>query len=111
MAEKKTASNKKKPMTKNAVFAELATGAELTKTQVGKVFDGLTTLIQRELGKKGPGVFTIPGLIKVRLAKKKATKEREGRNPSTGEKMMIPAKPASTVVRARVLKGLTELVK
>ena len=111
MAEKKNSKAKSKPLTKNATLAELAESSELTKTQVAKVLEGLEKLVHRELGKKGVGVFTIPGLVKVRLAKKKATKEREGRNPQTGEKMIIKAKPATTVVRARVLKGLAEAVK
>jgi nucleoid DNA-binding protein len=111
MADKKAAKSKNRPMTKNAIFAELAAGAGVSKSQVSKVFDELTSLIKRELGKKGPGVFTLPALLKVRLAKKKATKERLGRNPATGATMTIPAKPATTVVRARVLKSLTEMVK
>ncbi len=112
MAEKKPAKAKTKPLTKNAMFQELAQSSELTKVQVTKVFESLEALIKRELTKKGaPGLITLPGLVKLRVAKKKATKQREGRNPSTGEKMMIPAKPATTVVRARVLKVLSEIVK
>jgi nucleoid DNA-binding protein len=111
MAEKKNSKAKSKALTKNALLTELASSTELTKAQVAKVFDSLEKLVHRELSKKGIGVFTIPGLVKVRLAKKKATKEREGRNPQTGAKMIIKAKPATTVVRARVLKGLAEAVK
>ena len=101
----------KKSMTKSAVLAELAGETELTKGKVGEVFDALTKMVHRELGKKGAGEFTIPGLVKVRLAKKKATKERMGRNPQTGQPQLIKAKPATTVVRARVLKSLKDVVK
>jgi nucleoid DNA-binding protein len=34
-----------------------------------------------------------------------------GRNPATGEPMMIKAKPARTVVKALALKSLKEMVK
>jgi nucleoid DNA-binding protein len=42
---------------------------------------------------------------------KPATKERMGRNPATGEPMMIKAKPARTIVRVQPLKNLKEMVK
>ena len=56
------------------------------------------------------GVFTLPGLCKMRVVKKAATKSREGVNPFTGEKMTIKAKPASKKVRIRALKNLNEMV-
>jgi nucleoid DNA-binding protein len=99
-----------KALTKSAVFQELAAETELTKRQIGEVFDALTHLVKREVGKKGPGTFTLPGMVKFRLVTKKATKARPGRNPKTGEAMTIPAKPARKVLRARVLKALSETV-
>jgi nucleoid DNA-binding protein len=108
MADNKT--TKAKPMTKSAVYQELATTTKLTRKQVAEVFDALTGLIKKEL-KKGSGVFTLPGLLKLRLHKKPATKARKGKNPFTGAEMMIKAKPARNVVRARALKGLNEMVK
>ncbi len=39
---------------------------------------------------------------------RKATKKRKGRNPATGEEVMIKAKPASVRVVARVTKPLKE---
>jgi nucleoid DNA-binding protein len=111
MAEKKATKAKSgKPLTKNALYQELASKSDLTKVQIGKVFDALFDLIKSQLS-KSPKMFTLPGLVKLQVKKKKATKERQGRNPSTGAPMTIPAKPASTVVRARVLKNLTELIK
>ena len=44
------------------------------------------------------------------MAKKPATKAREGVNPFTGEKMMFKAKPASRKVRALPLKSLKSMV-
>jgi hypothetical protein len=75
------------------------------------VFDALTNVIKRELGKKGPGLFTVPGLLKLRLVRKAATKAKPGKNPFTGQAIMIKAKPARNVVRARPLKALSDLVK
>jgi nucleoid DNA-binding protein len=104
-------SSSKKAMTKSAILTELAESTALTKAKVAEVVAELEKLIHREVGKKGPGVFTIPGLVKVYQHKKKATKERMGRNPQTGEPTVIKAQPAKTIVRARALKALKDLVK
>jgi nucleoid DNA-binding protein len=105
------AENKVKAATKTAMFQALATSTGLSKKDVATFFDELNNYIKRELGKKGPGVVTLPGLLKIKKVKKPATKARQGRNPKTGEPMTISAKPAKTVVRARPLKALQEMVK
>ena len=105
------ADNKVKAATKTAMYQELSRTTGLSKKQVANFFDAFTNLIKEELGKKGPGVVTLPGLLKIKKVKKPATKPRQGRNPKTGEPMMIAAKPARTVVKALALKGLKEMVK
>ena len=100
-----------KAATKSAMYQELSTATGLTRKQVGSVFDALSELIKNHLGKKGPGVVTIPGLLKLKLVKKKATPARKGRNPFTGEEMMFKAKPARTVVKPLALKSLKEMVQ
>jgi nucleoid DNA-binding protein len=107
MAEKKVA----RPVSKSAMYQSLAESTGLSRKQIGSVFDELTSLIQRSVSKKGPGVFAFPGLLKIKRVTKPATKARQGRNPATGEPMMIKAKPARTVVRAQPLKALKEMVK
>ena len=67
-------------------------------------------LIAKELGKQGPGQFVVPGLLKLKVVRKPATKARPGKNPFTGEPMTIQAKPARNVVRALPLKALKEMV-
>jgi len=81
---------------------------ELSRKQVAEVFESLNGIIKKSL--KGSGLFTLPGLCKMRVVKKPATKAREGTNPFTGEKMTFKAKPASKKVRIGALKGLKELV-
>lgn len=97
------------PMTKGEMLQTIAASTGLTKKNVVSVIDGLGNLIERHIKKRGPGVFTLPGLIKIYLAKKPATKEREGVNPFTGEKITIKAKPARSVVRVKALKKLKEM--
>jgi nucleoid DNA-binding protein len=103
--------SRKKSLTKSTIQQEIAKATNLSRSQVSQVFEALTTLIKKELGKKGPGLFTVPGLLKLRLVKKPATKARKGINPFTKQETMIKAKPARNVVRARPLKALNDLVK
>ena len=100
-----------KPVSKSAMYQSLAEATGLTRKQIASVFDELTNLIKRDVGKRGPGVFALPGLLKIKRVNKPATKARQGRNPATGEPMMIKAKPARTIVRAQPLKSLKEMVQ
>jgi nucleoid DNA-binding protein len=100
-----------KPATKTATFQKLAEATNLTRKQVALFFDELSNLIKAEVGKKGPGIFNLPGLLKIKRVEKPPTKARPGRNPLTGEPMMIKAKPKRTVVKALPLKALKEMVK
>mgnify|MGYP002622676020 FL=1 len=99
-----------KSLTKTEILNEIAERTELSKKQVGAVFDELGDLIGGQLGKKGPGVFTIPGLVKLRTRIKPAVPAGMRRNPFTGEEKMMPAKPASRTVKATPLKKLKDMV-
>jgi DNA-binding protein HU-beta len=94
--------------TKSEVLAQISKDTNLSRKQVSEVFESLNTIIKKSL--KGSGLFTLPGLCKMKVVKKPATKAREGTNPFTGEKMTFKAKPASKKVRIGALKGLKELV-
>lgn len=111
-AKKRTAAKSKagtKTRTKSEVFGELADANELTKRQVAGVFDHLAGMIKKDLN-RGPGMFTVPGLMKIKVVKKPATKARRGINPFTGEEMMFKAKPASRKVKVLPLSGLKKMV-
>ena len=111
MAAKKSAGSAKKPPTKSQIYAQIADDTGLTRKDVAAVFDSLNGQIKKNLGGRGaPGLFTIPGLLKMRVVKKPATKARKGVNPFTGEEMMFKAKPASKTVKVAALKGLKDMV-
>jgi nucleoid DNA-binding protein len=99
-----------KPMTKTEILNALAEGTGLSKKEVAGVLDQLGELIGDNLGKKGPGVFNVPGLMKVKVIRKPATPEREGINPFTKEPTVFKAKPARNVVKILPLKGLKDKV-
>ena len=96
--------------TKSQVYGELAEYGELSRKQVSGLFDGLAGMIKKDLGKRGPGTFTVPGLMKIKVVRKPATKARKGINPFTGVEMMFKAKPARNVVKVQALKGLKDMV-
>jgi nucleoid DNA-binding protein len=106
--KKKPAINSK--MTKNMILTEIAESTNLTKVQVSSVIDELESVIERHIRKRAAGEFTLPGLLKIKAAKRPASKKRMGRNPATGEEMVIPAKPASTRVRVTALKKLKDMI-
>jgi nucleoid DNA-binding protein len=94
--------------TKSQIVSAVAGQTDLSKKQVSGVLEALGGQMKKAL--KGVGVFTLPGVCKMRVVKKAATKAREGVNPFTGQKMMIKAKAASKKVRIRALKNLNEMV-
>ena len=106
MARKTTSSNK--PRTKSEVFKAVSEKTGLTRKEVASVFDATAVEMKKDLRKAG--VFTMAGLIKVKVVKKKATKARKGINPFTGEEMMFKAKPARKVVKTLPLKAVKSMV-
>jgi DNA-binding protein HU-beta len=87
---------------KVGLFRHFAEKFEWKLADAREVFDELAVLSEKELKKSGE--FTIPGMVKLVVQKRKA---RMGRNPATGEAIKIPAK---TVVKARPVKQLKDAV-
>jgi DNA-binding protein HU-beta len=102
------AAKKSSAPTKSDILASISKDTGLSKKQVSSVFESLNGVIRKSL--KGHGLFTLPGLAKMKVVKKPATKAREGTNPFTGEKMTFKAKPASKKVRVMPLKNLKGFV-
>jgi nucleoid DNA-binding protein len=100
----------KEPMTKSALYAAIADKTELKKKDVDAVFSAMSEIIEGHLKKGGAGVFTLPGLCKMKVVRKPATKARKGINPFTGEETMFKAKPARNIVKIAPLKGAKEMV-
>ena len=98
-------------MTKTELLEALATGSELTKKQAVQVLDVLGDVIGKQLGKKGSGIFILPGLLKITRVSKPARKAGEKPNPfKPGEMMEVKARAAHNVVKVRPLKKLKEMV-
>lgn len=98
-----------KPATKSEIITNIAATTELSRKQVASVFEALAGQIEAAFGKKGPGTFVVPGLVKLMLLQKPAVKARKGINPFTKEEQMFKAKPARKVIKVRPLKGLKDM--
>ena len=92
----------KKPMTKSQIVSHFAKKFELSKKAASGILDEVAVLAISETKKSGS--FTLPGIGKLVLVKRKA---RMRRNPATGEAIKIPAK---TVVKMRVAKAAKEAI-
>ena len=106
MAQKKA----DKPMSKSEVVSGIAEETGLTKKQVSSVFEAMPGQVKKSLGNRGPGAYTVPGLMKLVVVRKPAVKAHKGINPFTGEETMFKAKPARNVVKIRALKNLKDMV-
>ena len=105
-----SAAPRPKGATKAEIYGALAEKTGLGKRDIARLFDALSELIGEELGKKGPGLFVIPGLVKLKVIRKPATRAKQGVNPFTKQPMTIKAKPARNIVKAVPMKALKELV-
>ena len=99
-----------KPMTKSEIVSGIADATGLTKNDVKSVFEAMAAQIKKSLGRSGPGAYTVPGLMKLVVQRKPATKARKGINPFTKEETIFKAKPARNVVKVRPLKNLKDMV-
>jgi hypothetical protein len=110
LAKPPKASASSKPRSKGDVYRSIGDLVGVHRRDVAAVFAGLGALIKADLGKGGAGAFKVPGLMRITVKRKPATKARMGINPFTKEQVMLKAKPARNVVRVRPLAGLKEMV-
>lgn len=97
--------------TKSALYAHISEDTGLARKDVAKVFDSLGDVINGHVKSRGAGEFKVPGLLKIKVNKKPATKARKGvPNPfRPGELMDVSAKPARKVVKVLPLKALKDM--
>ncbi|MCC7084342.1 MAG: HU family DNA-binding protein [Pirellulales bacterium] len=108
MGKAATMSNSKKAPSKREVLASISEATGVAKKDVSAVLESLAGEIKKALGSKGPGMFAIPGLVKIEKKKVPARPAKKGvPNPfKPGELMDVAAKPASTKIKVRALKNL-----
>ncbi len=99
-----------KRMSKTQFVATLAEKSGLNKKQATSALDTINSMIAQQLGRQGPGEVLIPGLLKLNVVEKPATRKHEGINPFTKEPMVYKAKAAHKVIKVRLLKALKDAV-
>ena len=100
----------KKAYTKSELLSTIVDRTGVAKKDVSSVMEALGDVIDAHVKKGAIGQFTLPGLLKIKTVRKKATKARKGINPFNGEETVFKAKPARTVVKVLPLKKLKEMV-
>ena len=94
---------------KSSVLNAVSSATGIPRQHVGKVVGALAALAAAELARRGS--FTMPGMAKLKVVKKAATKAREGINPFTKQPTIFKAKPARKLVKIRALKALKDALK
>jgi nucleoid DNA-binding protein len=101
----------KKPPSKTEILTNIASATDLSKKDVQAVLNALNDEIKKALSSRGPGVFALPGLVKIEKRKQSAKPKQVRPNPfKPGEMMEIAAKPASVKIKVRALKGLKGMI-
>ena len=99
-----------KRLSKSQFVTTLAEKSGLNKKQATSALDTINAMVAQQLGKRGPGEVLIPGLLRLNIVHKPATRQHEGVNPFTKEPMTYKAKAAHKVIRVRALKALKDAV-
>ena len=99
-----------KPCNKSQLTALMCSITGQPRKQIQEMMSCLQDIITAHMKKQGPGEFTLPGILKMKLKYKPATKARKGINPFTGEPTMFKAKPARNTVKISALKKLKEII-
>ncbi len=89
------------PLTQIQLAAAVADRAELSRADAKRALAALEEIALEQLANAEK--VRIGGLVQLTVRVKPAQKKRQGRNPATGEQIMIAAKPASVDLRARPL--------
>jgi DNA-binding protein HU-beta len=89
-----------KSMTKGQIITHLATKTKQTKKVATQFLEELVKLSYKEAKKE----FVLPGLGKLKVAQRN---QRMGRNPATGESIVIPARK---VLKFRISKAAKDAI-
>merc|ERR1719438_237144 len=95
-----------KAMTKGAIADALAASAEVKKGVITKLLGTLAEVGAAEV--KKTGMFTIPGLARIKTKRKPATKA--AKKMMFGQEVVVKAKPAKTVVKAFPVAALKAVI-
>ena len=61
----------------------------IQRKDVASVLDQLGVVIERHIKRRAVGTFTLPGLLKIKVVRKPATKARKMISPFTGQEITV----------------------
>lgn len=95
-------------MSKSALIAHISGATDVATKDVRAVMASLEGTIHASIGKKGAGMFVLPGVLKITAVSVPAKPKRKGINPFTGQETTFAAKPATVKVKVRPMKKLKD---
>jgi nucleoid DNA-binding protein len=95
-------------MTKPKMMDAISDKTDLAKKDCTAIYDALVEVVAEQL--RTTGAITLPGLVKLTVKDVPARPEHPGKNPFTGEDIIVKAKPASKRIKALPLKPLKDAV-
>merc|ERR1719482_1383618 len=95
-----------KAMSKGALMKTLATQNEMKQKACSQVISSFVAIATKEV--KSTGIFTIPGVCRIKTRVKPATKA--GVRMMFGKETKVAAKPAKTVVKAFAVAALKKQI-
>jgi hypothetical protein len=101
-----TAAKPPKPLSRKDLINRLSVATGVERDDVAAVLDALAATAGSELRRPdGPGAFMLPGLVRLKVVSRGATRERTARGPR-GTPVLIPAKPARRAIHVKVYEPL-----
>jgi nucleoid DNA-binding protein len=97
-------------LSKSALIQSIADrqDGDVSRKSVKGILESMVEIGHHAL--KKDGIFVLPGLVRMVVVKKPATKERKGTNPFTGEPAVFKAKPARKVIKVRAVKAAKDAI-
>ena len=83
----------------------------LQRKDLASVLDQLGAVIERRIRRRAVGTFTLPGLLKIKVVRKPATRVRKMISSFNGPEIAVAAKPASRAVKVQPLRGLKRMTE
>lgn len=99
---------KRNTLSKRDLIYLLSRHSDVEIKEVRAVLDALELVLTTAVQKDGPGLFTLPGIMKVTTHPVPAVPAGRRKDNWTGEMRDWPARPASVKVRLRPLKKLKD---
>jgi len=101
----------KEPLKGQNLYKKIVELTDISLKDVKRVFEALEYCMACSLKKKSCAEFTLPKIAKFVIRVRPARPKGKGTNPFTGEPMIIKARPAARIVKARVLKRVKDMAE